>query len=56
MNEQAERRLERTVLGILSLYTAATFLMGLLSGWNIYIREFLFLPPVAGWFIYAREY
>lgn len=54
--EQTQRRLERIVLGILTLYTAAMFLTGLLSGWNIYIKELLFLPPVAGWFIYAREY
>ncbi|MDE7199564.1 MAG: hypothetical protein K2O15_11880, partial [Lachnospiraceae bacterium] len=56
MNEQTEKRLERIVLAILSLYTAASFLTGLLFGWSIYIREFLFLPPVVGWFIYAREY
>lgn len=54
--EQTQKRLERIVLGILTLYTAATFLTGLLSGWNIYIRELLFLPPAAGWFIYVREY
>ncbi|MDE7246574.1 MAG: response regulator, partial [Lachnospiraceae bacterium] len=56
MNEQTEKRLERIVLAILSLYTAATFLTALLSGWNIYIRELIFLPPLIGWFIYAREY
>lgn len=56
MNEQTEKRLERTVIGILTLYTAATFLTGLLSGWSIYIREILFLPPLACWFIYIREY
>ncbi len=56
MNEQTEKRLERIVLAILSLYTAASFLTGFLFGWSIYIREFLFLPPVVGWFIYAREY
>lgn len=56
MNEQTEKRLERIVLSILTLYTAATFLTSLLSGWNIYIRELLFLPPAAGWFIYLREY
>ena len=56
MNDQTEKRLERIVLAILSLYTAATFFTGLLSGWNIYIKELLFLPPVTGWFVYAREY
>lgn len=54
--ERTEGKLERIVLIILSLYTAASFLTGLLSGWNIYIRELLFLPPVVGWFIHAREY
>lgn len=54
--ERTERRLERIVLIVLSLYTAASFATGLLSGWSIYIRELLFLPTVSGWFIYVREY
>lgn len=54
--EQNERRLERIVLIVLSLYTAAAFATGLLSGWSIYIREFLFIPTISGWFIYLREY
>lgn len=54
--ERTERRLERIVLIVLSLYTAASFATGLLSGWSIYIRELLFLPTVSGWFIYFREY
>ena len=40
--ERTERRLERIVLIVLSLYTAASFATGLLSGWSIYIRELLF--------------
>lgn len=54
--ERTERRLERIVLIVLSLYTAASFATGLLSGWSIYIRELLFVPTVSGWFIYFREY
>lgn len=54
--ERTERRLERIVLIVLSLYTAASFATGLLSGWSIYIRELLFLPTLSGWFIYFREY
>lgn len=54
--ERAERRLERIVLIVLSLYTAAAFATGLLSGWSVYIRELLFLPTLSGWFIYSREY
>lgn len=54
--ERTERRLERIVLIVLSLYTAASFATGLLSGWSIYIRELLFLPTVSSWFIYFREY
>lgn len=53
--EQAKRKLECTVLAILSLYTVALFIAGFLSGWNIYIREILLLPPIAGWFVYWRE-
>ena len=53
--EQTERRLERIVLIVLSLYTAASFATGLFSGWSIYIRELLFVPTVSGWFIYFRE-
>ena len=49
--ERAERRLERIVLIVLSLYTAAAFATGLLSGWSVYIRELLFLPTLSGWFI-----
>lgn len=44
------------MLAILSFYTAAAFLAGLLSGWNIFILEIIFLPPLLGWFIHAREY
>ena len=51
--ERAERRLERIVLIVLSLYTAAAFATGLLSGWSVYIRELLFLPTLSGWFIYS---
>lgn len=54
--EQTERRLERIVLIILSLYAATAFITGLFSGWNIYVRKFLFLPPASGWLIYLRKY
>lgn len=54
--EQNERKLERIVLIVLSLYTAAAFTTGLLSGWSIYIRELLFVPTFSGWFIHLREY
>lgn len=54
--ERTERKLERIVLIVLSLYTLASFTTGMLSGWSVYIRELLFLPPVSGWFIYFREY
>lgn len=54
--ERTERRLERIVLFVLSIYTVASFATGLLSGWSIYIRELLFLPTISGWFIYFREY
>lgn len=50
--ERTERRLERIVLFVLSIYTVASFATGLLSGWSIYIRELLFLPTISGWFIY----
>lgn len=53
--ELAKRKLERTVLAVLSLYAVAMFVTAVLSGWSIYIREILFLPPIAGWFIYWRE-
>ena len=56
MNEKTEKRLERIVLVILSFYTSASLLTGLLSGWSILILEMLFLPPVLCWFIHAREY
>lgn len=54
--EQTQKKQERIVLAILSLYTAAAFLAGLLSGWNIFVLEIIFLPPLLGWFIHAREY
>lgn len=53
--ELAKRKLERTVLAVLSLYAVAMFVTAVLSGWSIYIREILFLPPIAGWFVYWRE-
>ncbi|MDE6404640.1 MAG: response regulator [Lachnospiraceae bacterium] len=54
--ERSERKLERIVLVILSLYAAAMFVTGLLFDWSIYIREILFLPVAAGWFTHLREY
>lgn len=55
-NEKTQKKLERIVLAILSLYTLAAFLTGLLSGWNVFVMEALFLPPLLGWFVHAREY
>lgn len=52
---QTEKKLERLVLFLLSIYTLAMFITALLSGWNIYIRELLFLPLFSGWFVYVRE-
>lgn len=54
--EQTQKKQERIVLATLSFYTAAAFLAGLLSGWNIFVLEVIFLPPLLGWFIHAREY
>ncbi|MDE7177997.1 MAG: response regulator [Lachnospiraceae bacterium] len=54
-DEKIEKKLERIVLTISSLYTIALFITGCLSGWNIYIREILFLPSAAGWVIHCRE-
>lgn len=54
--EQTQKKQERIVLLTLSFYTAAAFLAGLLSGWNIFVLEVIFLPPLLGWFIHAREY
>lgn len=53
--ELTQRKLERTVLAVLTLYAIAMFAAGILSDWNIFILEILFLPPIAGWFIYWRE-
>lgn len=54
--EQNEKKLERIVLAILSLYAIAAFLTGLLSDWSIFILEMIFLPPLVGWFVHGREY
>lgn len=54
--EQTQKKPECIVLTILSLYTVAAFLTGLLSGWSIFILEIIFLPPLLGWFVHAREY
>ncbi|MCM1266589.1 MAG: ATP-binding protein [Bacteroidales bacterium] len=54
--ELANRKLERVVLEFLCLYAIAMFIAGILSDWSIYIRELLFLPPLAGWFVFWREY
>lgn len=54
-DEKINRKLERIVLTISSAYTIAMFITGCLSGWNIYIREILFLPSIAGWVIHCRE-
>lgn len=52
----AQKKLERTVLSVLSLYTAAMFITGLLSGWSIYVKELISVPVAAGWFVYFQEY
>lgn len=54
-NELTQRKLERTVLAVLTLYAVAMFAAGILSDWSIFILEILFLPPIAGWIIYWRE-
>ncbi len=53
--ELTQRKLERTVLAVLTLYAGAMFAAGILSDWSIFILEILFLPPIAGWFVYWRE-
>ena len=54
-NEKTQKRLERIVLFVLTLYTIAMFVTGMLMNWNIFIKEILFLPMLAGWFVHFRE-
>ncbi len=51
----SQKKLERTVLAVLTLYTLAMFFTSLLYGWSIYVKEFIFLPMTAGWFVYFQE-
>ncbi len=53
--ELTHRKLECTVLAVLTLYAIAMFAAGILSDWSIFILEILFLPPIAGWFVFWRE-
>ena len=54
-DELTQRKMERTVLAVLTLYAVAMFAAGILSDWSIFILEIIFLPPIAGWIIYWRE-
>ena len=53
--EKTQKKLERIVLFVLTLYTIALFVTGMLMDWNIFIKEILFLPMLAGWFVHFRD-
>lgn len=51
----SHKKLERTVLAVLTLYTLAMFFTSQLYGWSTYVKEFIFFPMAAGWFVYFQE-
>lgn len=53
--ERIEKKQERIVLVIASVYTAALFVTGGLYSWNIHIRELLPLFMAAAWVIHCRR-
>lgn len=53
--EKTQKKLERIVLFVTTLYTIAMFVTGMLMDWNIFIKEILFLPILAGWVVHFRE-
>lgn len=55
ITDRAQQKLERIVLAILSLYATAMFITSLFFGWNIYIKELIFLPMAAGWFVHLQK-
>lgn len=54
--EQIQKKQERIVLVIASVFTVALFITGGLYGWYIYVREILPLLVAAGWVMHFREY
>ncbi len=55
-SEKTSRNIERTVLIILTLYTFAMFFSAQISGWNIFVKEIIFVALAAGWFIYLKAF
>ncbi|MCM1065145.1 MAG: ATP-binding protein [Eubacterium sp.] len=55
-SEKAYRSIERTVLIILAIYTIAMFFTARISGWNIYVKEIIFVALAAGWFVHLRSF
>jgi len=49
-------KLERIVLYIFSVYTVAMFVVAQLAGWNIFIKEIIFVTVSVSWLVYFRQY
>lgn len=53
--ERIEKKQERIVLVVISVFTIALFITGKIYGWFNYANDFLPLLVVAGWVIHCRE-
>lgn len=54
--EKLNRRLERIVMTIFSLYTVATFIAAQFSGWNVFKKEAIIVTVIAGWIVSIRKF
>ncbi len=55
-DEKAQRRMERIVLAIFSIYTAAMFVVAQLGEWNIFIKEVILVTVGVSWAVWLRRY
>lgn len=50
------KKIESIVLGIYSFHVIAMFIAAIMTGWNIFSIEIIFVSMAAGWFVHLRGY
>ena len=55
-DEKKQKRIERIVLCICTIYVIAMFIGSMLEGWSIYAKEITVLTALAGWIVYFLRY
>lgn len=55
-NDRTNRKLERIVLGIFTLFSAAMLVSSYLLVWNLIAKEIILATIIAGWFVHLKKY